>query len=285
MTVQKLYRHFLATVKQIYSANEASKITDMIFEWAAAISKSDILLYPDNQLNSSTIQQLDNALIKLLQHIPVQYIIGEGWFYKMNLKVSPAVLIPRPETEELVLEILNHLKKSNEQSTVLDIGTGSGCIAIAIKKNATQTNVSAIDVSEQALQIAEENAKAQQVTVSYLQLDFLNEKAWKDLPAYDIIVSNPPYIPLNEKELMDKNVTTHEPHTALFVPAESPLIFYEKIALFGKSHLNKNGKIFMETHEDFAGKVATLFEQSGYKTAIKKDMFDKERMVMATRFP
>ncbi len=284
MTVQKIYRHFLTSLKEIYSHNEAAKITDMIFEWAVGISKSDLLVNPDRQINSSAIQQLNNVLIKLLQHIPVQYIIGEAWFYKLKLKVSPAVLIPRPETEELVLEILNHLKV-NTQSTVLDVGTGSGCIAIAIKKNAPQTTVSAIDISNEALQIAKENAARQEVAVSFLQLNFLEENSWKTLPFYDVIVSNPPYIPDNEKDLIDKNVTAHEPHTALFVPIESPLIFYEKIAVFCKTHLNKNGKIFMETHEEFAESVARLFDETGYQSEIKKDMFGKDRMVMATHCP
>ena len=284
MTVQKLYRHFLTALKDIYSDNEAAKICDIIFEWAAGLTKPDILINPNKQLNNSTIQQFNNALEKLLLHTPVQYITGEAWFYKLKLKVSPAVLIPRPETEELVLEILNHLQ-GNTQSTVLDAGTGSGCIAIAIKKNAPQTTVSAIDISNEALQIAKENAARQEVAVSFLQINFLEEDSWKTLPFYDVIVSNPPYIPDNEKYLMDKNVTAHEPHTALFVPAESPLIFYEKIALFGKTHLNKNGKIFMETHEKFAESVARLFDETGYQSEIKKDMFGKDRMVMATHCP
>ena len=281
MTVQKLYRHFLATLKEIYNLGEAANITDMIFEWAAGISKSHVLINPNEQINNATIQQLNEALEKLLQHIPIQYVIGEAWFYKMKLKVSPAVLIPRPETEELVLEIINHLSQ-NKQAAILDIGTGSGCIALAIKKNAPHTNVFAIDISDEALQVAKKNAIKQEAVISFLQLNFLEETTWDNLPSYDIIVSNPPYIPINEKALMDKNVTDHEPHTALFVPTESPLIFYEKIALFGITHLNNDGKIFMETHEDFAAKVAMLFKESGYNPIIKKDMFGKERMVMAT---
>ena len=281
MTVQKLYRHLLAALKEIYNPNEAASITDIIFEWAADITKSGMLLYPEKELNNKIIEQLNNALEKLLQHIPVQYVTGEAWFYKMKFKVSPAVLIPRPETEELVLEIINHVSQ-NTKASILDIGTGSGCIAIALKKNLPQANVSAIDISNKALQVAMENSTRQETAISFLEINFLEEATWSDLPMYDIIVSNPPYIPIIEKELMDKNVTAHEPHTALFIPTESPLIFYEKIALFGKTHLNKAGKIFMETHEDFAGKVAALFEESAYQSTIKKDMFGKERMVMAT---
>lgn len=281
MEVQKFYRHLLTALKEVYSDNEAAKITDMVFEWAVGISKSAILIDSGKQLNIVTIEQLNNALNELLLHVPVQYVMGHAWFYKMKLKVSPAVLIPRPETEELVLECLNYLGV-NPHSSVLDIGTGSGCIALAIKKNIPQANVSAIDLSYEALEIAKENATSQSLLITFLQLNFLQQHSWSSLATYDIIVSNPPYIPLNEKDLLDENVRAHEPHTALFVPIENPLIFYENIALFAKSHLNKNGKIFMETHEDFAGRVASIFEESGYKPMIKKDMYGKERIVMAT---
>ncbi len=284
MVLQKLYRHFLTSLKEIYSDSEAGIITDWVFETVANCTKTDVLINPQQQLNNETIQPLNNALKKLLHHMPVQYVLGEAWFYKMKLKVSPSVLIPRPETEELVLEITNHLSE-HTAANALDIGTGSGCIAIALKKNVPQITITAIDKSSEALQIAFENASIQETPITFLSLDFLEENSWKGLSKFDIIVSNPPYIPFNEKQLMDKNVTAHEPHIALFVPTESPLIFYEKIALFGKTHLNKRGKIFMETHEAFAGEVSLLFEKNNYKSNIKKDMYGKQRMVIATHCP
>ena len=163
----------------------------------------------------------------------------------------------------------------------MDIGTGSGCIAIAVKKNIPAAMITAIDVSEGALLVAKENATTQQTDIGFLQVDFLDEAQWNTLPKFDIIISNPPYIPINEKEKLDINVTAFEPHQALFVPDNSPLLFYEKIATFGKTHLSRGGKIFMETHEDYAKETASLFKQHYKEVTIQKDIFDKERMVIA----
>jgi release factor glutamine methyltransferase len=218
----------------------------------------------------------------LLQHKPVQYVLGEAWFYNMKLKVNEQVLIPRPETEELVQLVLTHVAANQVAApTILDIGTGSGCIAIALMKNIPAAIVTAIDVSGEALLVAKENAIDQDTTIQFFQTDFLNEAQWPVLPTFDIIISNPPYIPINEKEKLDINVTAFEPHHALFVPDNAPLLFYEKIATFGKTHLNPGGKIFMETHEDYAQETADLFSPFYSEVAIKKDIFGKERMVVA----
>jgi release factor glutamine methyltransferase len=215
----------------------------------------------------------------LLQHKPIQYVLGETWFYNMKLKINEHVLIPRPETEELVQLLLN--ESSYGTVKVLDIGTGSGCIAVAVKKNMPDAIVTAIDVSDDALLVAKENAANQNTEIQFLQVDFLDEKQWTTLPKFDIIISNPPYIPVNEKEQLDINVTAFEPHQALFVPDNSPLLFYKKIAEFASTHLNPSGKIFMETHEDFASQTASLFLQDYKQVTVKKDIFGKERMVVA----
>jgi release factor glutamine methyltransferase len=188
-------------------------------------------------------------------------------------------LIPRPETEELVMAATNFMHQ--EDLSVLDIGTGSGCIAIAVKKNKGKAQVTAIDISKAALSIARANAMHQQTEIEFLETNFLIENNWKQLHSYDVIISNPPYIPENEKKLLDKNVAEYEPHDALFVAVAEPLIFYKKISAFGKTHLNKSGKIFMETHMDFAGQVAVYFRQEGYNAEILKDMFGKDRIVVA----
>jgi release factor glutamine methyltransferase len=282
MTIKEQYRFFLQQLQTIYNLNEATVITDWVFESLAGIERFDVIKNPDSPLSTIKQEALKNALTALLQHKPVQYVLGEAWFYNMKLKVNEQVLIPRPETEELVQLVLTHIATDQIAApAILDIGTGSGCIAIALKKNIPQAIVTAIDVSGEALLVAKENAIKQDTTIRFFQTDFLNEAQWTALPTFDIIISNPPYIPINEKEKLDINVTAFEPHQALFVPDKAPLLFYEKIAGFGKTHLNQNGKIFMETHEDYAKETADLFKEYYNEVTIQKDIFDKERMVIA----
>lgn len=281
MTIRETYSQFLTALKKIYDEGEAENITNIVFETITGISKTHLLTNPAEIISTEAAAALQNALDQLLLHKPMQYVLGETWFYKLKFKVSPAVLIPRPETEELVFEVIQ-FSKENKVESLLDIGTGSGCIAITIKKNCPAIETTAIDVSDEALEIATENANANNTVINFKNINFLEESTWNDLDKFDVIVSNPPYIPLAEKMAMDKNVTDYEPHTALFVADKRPLIFYEKIAAFGKIKLNRSGKIFLETHENLAREVAHLFEANGYTAIIKKDISGKERMVMAT---
>ena len=190
-------------------------------------------------------------------------------------------MIPRPETEELVEQLIIDRKSKLTDPAILDIGTGSGCISIAIKKNLPASKLTAIDVSKDALALAKENAAMHNTHIHFAELDFLDETNWPTLGIFDIIISNP-YIPINEKEKLAKNVTDFEPHLALFVPYRSPLIFYEKIAAFGRDHLLPNGKIYLETHEDLAKETAALFHKYYQTVMIKKDMYGKERMIIIT---
>jgi release factor glutamine methyltransferase len=260
-------------------------ITDWIFETVAGVKRSDLIKNPDQVVENKIILQLNSCLTELMQHKPIQYVLGEAWFFKMKFKVNDQVLIPRPETEELVQLVLDNCnnKKYSQESgeilSILDIGTGSGCIATALKNNLANSVVHATDVSEGALEIAKENALNHKAEINFISLDFLNENSWHLLPNIDIIISNPPYIPLEEKKRLDKNVTQYEPHQALFVTDSSPFIFYEKIAAFGKKHLLANGKIFVEFHEDFAIQTAAIFEVD-YQVEIKKDIFGKDRMLI-----
>jgi release factor glutamine methyltransferase len=281
MTAKALYRHFTAQLTPLYGQPEAAQIAHIIFEKFAGVTRADLVVNPELAFDDSIQQALSSALAQLLLHVPVQYITGEAWFYKIKFKVSPAVLVPRPETEELVSAVIG-FTAHKKNCAVLDIGTGSGCIPIAIRKNATVANITAIDVSESALSLAKENAAMLDAEVHFMQTDFLVESSWASLGIYDVIVSNPPYIPWKEKASMDKHVAEHEPHLALFVADERPLIFYEKIAAFGKEHLHKAGCIFMETHEDLAGNVAAHFTEQGYENRVLKDMSGKERIVTAT---
>ena len=283
MNLSTFYRNFIRDLQQIYSAHEAANITAMCFEKIAGITKSDVIKNPDLNLSEINIKNIETSLSELLLHKPVQYVLGEAWFYKLKFKVDEHVLIPRPETEELVNEINDFIKESCFKK-IIDIGTGSGCIPIAIKKTFPETIVTAIDIDENAITVAKENASMIQTEINFFQMNFLDPANWNLFEKFDVIISNPPYIPFSEKELMDKNVTNYEPHLALFVPNEKPLVFYEAIALFSKTHLAENGKIFMEVHENLAKEVSDLFSQHEFKTEIKKDIFEKERMVMATHY-
>ncbi|MDB5222031.1 MAG: prmC [Chitinophagaceae bacterium] len=295
MTIDGSYKNFVERLRSIYDERESGNIADWVFESIAGIKRLDRVIDKQKLLNNSTIEQLSIALQQLLQHKPVQYVLGEVWFYKMKLKVNEDVLIPRPETEELVEWIVEEIRNKkleirnkkvqpatrNSQLAILDIGTGSGCIAIALKKELPDTTIFAIDVSEDALKVARQNAAYQNVKIDFSQLDFLNEKLWPSLPSFNIITSNPPYIPENEKNKLAKNVVEYEPHAALFVANGDPFIFYKKIGSFAEKHLNKKGEIFVEVHEDYASAVQQIFAQKEFKTEIRKDIYGRERMIKA----
>ena len=281
MDLNTIYRKFLQDLQLLYDKNEAAVITAMIFESLAGIQTHDFIKNPGIVLEQKLISELNTALKRLLAHTPVQYVTGNAWFLKKTFTVSPAVLIPRPETEELVLEVI-HASGKKSKPSVIDIGTGSGCIAISIKTLLPASAVTAVDISGEALEIAKQNAVSNNAEVNFQQQDFLDPFKWDSMGKYDVIVSNPPYIPVDEKEKLEKNVADHEPGLALFTPAGQPLIFYEKIALFGKEHLKAAGKVLVEVHEDRANDVAGIFNKLGYDTSTKKDMFEKERIVIAS---
>jgi len=280
--IKELYRNFLVQLQKIYSLGEATTITEWVFEKMASLKRSDILKNPEKIITPAADKLIQETLQELLLHKPVQYVLGEAWFYHTKFKVNAHVLIPRPETEELVEQLITDRKSKLTDPAILDIGTGSGCIPIAIKKNLPASKLTAIDVSEAALVLAKENATLHNANINFMLLDFLDESTWLSLPMFDIIISNPPYIPINEKEKLAKNVADFEPQLALFVPNKSPLIFYEKIAAFGRDHLLPNGKIYLETHEDFAKETAALFRTYYQTVMIKKDMYGKERMIIIT---
>lgn len=282
MMIKDLYRNFLVQLQGIYSLSEATTITEWVFEKMASLKRSDILKNPEKQITPAADKLIQQTLQELLTHKPVQYVLGEAWFYHMKFKVNGHVLIPRPETEELVEQLIADRKSKLTDPAILDIGTGSGCIPVAIKKNLPASKLTAIDVSKDALALAKENAAMHNAHINFIEADFLDESTWPVLPFFDIIISNPPYIPIHEKEKLAKNVTDFEPHLALFVPDRSPLVFYEKIAAFGKEHLLPNGKIYLETHEDLAKETATLFRDHYQTVMIKKDMYGKERMIIIT---
>ncbi|HEY9341361.1 MAG TPA: peptide chain release factor N(5)-glutamine methyltransferase [Hanamia sp.] len=283
MTTTQAYNDFQNQLKKIYDERESENISDWVFENVTGQKRWERRNNP-NELKEAYFNQLQNYLQQLLVQKPVQYVLNEAWFYKMKFFVNENVLIPRPETEELVEWIIKNVRRTtyDVRCTILDIGTGSGCIPVSLKRELHNTNVTAIDVSEKALQVAKKNAESLNAKIDFLKIDFLNENNWKALPQFDIIVSNPPYIPFQEKEKLAKNVTAFEPGIALFVENKNPFIFYKKISAFAKSHLKQNGKIYVEVHEEYAENIKTIFENAGFISEIKKDIYGKERMVRAT---
>lgn len=298
MTIDESYKDFLGKLNTSYEQREATTIADWIFEDIANTPRLQRVTNKLAEIKPGIQQSIDKALKLLLDHTPVQYVLGHAWFYKMRLKVNPNVLIPRPETEELVSWILEDLgnnysnRSSNESpgvnSTppglhrVLDVGTGSGCIALALKKHLPWSSIMAIDVSAEALITAGENAKDQLLEIDFKKIDFLQDEAGS-LPGFNIIVSNPPYISSAEKNNLARNVVDHEPHLALFADKQDPLIFYKKIADFAETHLNNNGKIYVEIHEDYGAMICRIFEDRKFKCTLRKDLYGRDRMIKSER--
>jgi len=281
----------------IYEEGEASTIASWVLEHLTGAARIDRLTRKDEPLNVHQLHHLTEVHHRLLHHEPVQYIMGESYFYGLKLFVDNNVLIPRPETEELVDWIIKDIKASGKdvferrpfeadvtsQLKILDVGTGSGCIALALKKAMPKAEVWGCDVSDGALNVARRNGSELDIRVDFQGVNFLDPVQQRTLPTVDIIVSNPPYIPLNNKEAMRPNVVAHEPHTALFVPDNNALLFYESLAQFGHHRLYPGGFIYCEIHEDLGTAVIDLFNREGYTTELRKDMQGKERMVKAVK--
>lgn len=266
----------------LYDEGEAAAIAHEVMEHLTGYNKLQRLAEKERLFNEQQQSAFDEAQSRLLNGEPLQYITGVQWFLGKPFRVSKDVLIPRPETEELVTWIAEELK-GHTNISILDIGTGSGCIPVSLKLFLPSANITSCDVSSAALDMAKKNAAALQAEVSFLQLDFLNQSNWQQLHRYDVIVSNPPYIPFSEQESLDKNVREFEPATALFVPDGDPLIFYRRIAMFGKDHLHDGGAIYCELHKDYAAETEQLFRQMGYtSTTLRKDMHGNMRMLKAS---
>jgi release factor glutamine methyltransferase len=281
MTTTEAYNDLKNELKKIYNEREAANISDWVFEKISGLQKWQ-LRNNNNELSQTNSAILNNYLPELLRHKPVQYVLNEAWFYKRKFYVDENVLIPRPETEELAEWIITDLQQESiHEISIIDIGTGSGCLPVTIKKEVPLANVAAIDVSAKALSVAEKNAKEWNTEIDFFEINFLNEKEWNALQQYNIIVSNPPYIPVGEKETLAKNVRDFEPPAALFVSDKDPFIFYKKIAAFAQSHLLPDGKIYVEMHEEYADKVQLVLEHAGFNSKIKKDIYGKERMLKA----
>jgi release factor glutamine methyltransferase len=266
-------------LETIYEPGEAESIADWTLESLTGKKRLERLQSPVI-LNKEQQVKLEQYAIELMEYRPVQYVLGESYFYGMKLFVDERVLIPRPETEELADWIMKYAHQQQlKQPTVLDIGTGSGCLALAVKKGIPDADVYAADLSEGALAVASENAARLNLDVQFLNMDILDTNAGSGLPQLDIIVSNPPYITLPEQESILPNVLRYEPHQALFVTNNDPLQFYKAIESFSGKYLKKNGSLFLELHRDFAADTLQYYQDKGWKAELKQDMQQQDRML------
>jgi release factor glutamine methyltransferase len=278
--INDIIRYFKSELSSVYEPSELDVIIQMCFESFLNFTKNDLLLRKDEHISESQLLQFSFAVKDLKTHKPIQYILGEAHFYKLKFKVTESVLIPRPETEELVDRISKEYK-NQQQLKVLDIGTGSGCIAIALSKNLIDANVSAIDVCKDALSIAKQNALLNNAQVNFIECDILaaNFKVLENIK-FDVIVSNPPYIALGEKNTMDKNVLAYEPHLALFVNDNDPLLFYKAIVHFAKNHLMVNGRLYFEINQQFGEETKQiLLDNKFVNVVLQKDLNNNNRIL------
>ena len=283
MTLSEAEHHLLSRLKEIYDPGEAGSISDLVLEHISGIKRVDRQTAKQIPLSPEQTGRLQLLILRLLTHEPVQYVLNEAWFCGLKFYVDKNVLIPRSETEELVEWIISNCRFPVDELKILDIGSGSGCIPVALKRRIRKAEVWGCDISDEALNIARRNADTLGATIDFIQLDFLKAEQRKQLPHFDIIVSNPPYVPQKDKVSMHRNVLEYEPSGALFVPDNDPLVFYKAIAEFGKTNLHKDGSIYTEIHEDLGEPVLQLFQSAGYTTELKKDMQEKDRMIKARR--
>lgn len=266
-----------------YESIELNPILSILTEHITGWDQLQQVLNKETELNETQILAFEKAAAELKAGKPIQYVIGKAWFMGEAYSVNEHVLIPRPETEELVDWILEYAEIKGTSLRILDIGTGSGCIAIALKKALPNSNVSAIDISTNALKVAAENASILNAAIEFVPLDILNTAFLPD--QYDVIVSNPPYIPMHEMENMEMQVTSQEPNIALFVPDEDPLVFYKAIARLAKLHLKPNGQLFFEIHFDQGEAMVNLLDEMHFHAELREDLFGKDRMIRASLKP
>lgn len=288
MKISELKSSFKSSLEGLYPLEEVQSFFDILAEKYLSLSRIQIALKPDAKVSEEASERFEKAILRLKKQEPIQYIIGETEFYGLLFKVNQHTLIPRPETEELVEWIVSEQASATQKDnsiTVLDIGTGSGCIAISLAKNLLNSEVHAVDISSEAIKMARQNAVENGVAVEFFQTDVLKAKslpsgAVQSEKRYDIIVSNPPYVRELEKEQMQPNVLDYEPETALFVHDNDPLLFYRVISRLAKTSLKPGGTLFFEINEHFGNEVMVLLKDEGFnKIEVKQDIYGKDRMV------
>ena len=277
MTVNDYKKEFLLVLPEFYDEMERLNVFYLVMEFVLNFTKADCVLNGNEVISAEKQSEINQIVLRLQNNEPIQYITGKGYFFGYEFKVTPNTLIPRPETEELVDWVLTEMKKQpNKNWRVLDIGTGTGCIPITIKKEYGNSEVSAIDVSKEALVVAKENAQLLKAEVTFIEKDILTAEL---LDSYDIIISNPPYVRNLEKVEIHENVLQHEPHLALFVDDNDPLIFYRKITQLAHKSLNDNGMLFFEINQYLGNEMEQMVSEYFKTIELKKDFIQNDRMM------
>jgi release factor glutamine methyltransferase len=283
MTIEEANRLLIASLSDLYDDRESASIASLVMERITAMPKGQRLLNKTSPLADDSEAMYRRFLEELLTHRPVQYVLGEAWFGGLPFYVNEQVLIPRPETEELANWLLQDSATVPAGQTVLDMGTGSGCIAVYLSGRRKDFKMTAVDISREALRVAEKNARTHRVPVDFFLCDILDPSQWSLIPPADRIISNPPYIPEHQKKILEKHVRDFEPASALFVPDKDPIIFYKAIARYALECQKPGGSIFLEIHHDYAKEIADWYAQEGFQLELRKDFSGNNRMIKAWR--
>ena len=277
MTFRDVFNSLRSDLVPKYGRREADSICRIIFKDTFEVGSNRM----DEIMNPNDVALADEFLIKLMDDVPLQYITGFAWFYNNKFSVNGSVLIPRQETEELVYWILNDLKNKHSQNlSILDVGTGTGCIAITLKMKIPELRVTALDISSDAIELAKKNAQNLQAEIKFLEVDILEEETWKQLESFDLICSNPPYISESERSKMSDSTLKYEPSLALFPRGNDSLIFYKSILDLAHQKLNVGGTVYFEMNEFKAKAIEEVFNEKGFSNvAIRKDIHGKSRMI------
>jgi len=282
MIIGEIETIFEQSLKHLYEENESRALASIAIQEVCHLTYAQLLFRKQQSTSSEQDTQILHVLEELKKGVPLQYILQIADFYGHRFLVKPGVLIPRPETEELVDWILKEIQMNKLTALqILDIGTGSGCIPISIKIKNPQSSITGIDISDLALDIALQNSRALQADIQLVKGDILTDSFNFPDQSFDIIISNPPYITLAEKDAMHKNVVDNEPHIALFVSDEDPLLFYRHIVLFAKKYLKPMGLLFLEINENLGNETLQLLSESNFSTELRKDIGGKDRMIKA----
>lgn len=284
VNLKNIRESFYKDLCNLYNPKETKQLFIITCDFCFGLSKTDLLVKSEIEVSKTIYHEYKEILNGLKEAVPIQYLINKADFFGLTFYVNHNVLIPRQETEELVALIIDDYKKNNKIS-ILDIGTGSGIIPITLKQYLTNSKVTAIDISDEALKVAARNAERNKVEINFFELDILKPEDWNVLkPDLDLIVSNPPYVIESEKKLMHKNVLDYEPHLALFVPDQDPLLFYREIIKFAVKKLKQKGRLYFEINERFGNEVSGLMSENGFnKVKIKQDINGKDRIVYGVK--